>query len=1017
VLHAANGVQNALAQCRTLLRPNGRILLLETTNREYLIERYISKLLPKFSQKASPEYVKNKSPLLTESEWGDMLLQTGFGGIETCISDAGYFTENSVSAIIISRALSPPVASKMKIHVFYDESCTTQGQILRDMTTGPAATEDIYVMPVPWHTVEEHDLTQTICVFLVDSNGSFLAQLQDDDLRRLKGVFSAAKAFFWVTSQCSNGDRSPMTGLVPGLIRTLATESEDCLVASINLDATVVAETAAANITKVVTAFSQTLGVPEDEYIERYGQLCIPRVVRDDAISDGVYASDRRVNQPWNQLEYPRLTIGTVGRLNTLHFEKAVPLSTMDDRDEVAVEIKAVGLTPWDLAVAQGKIYEEAFGTQFAGVVSQASSLSEFKVGDRVCGMGTDAMSYSIRCKTSQLQRLPPNMDFYEGATHVVTFCIAYYGLIYCARLRRGESVLVHCATGELGQAMIRLAQFYDCDIYITTESVEQTAYIVNTYRIPKSHIFSTHESGFSSGVDHFTKGRGVDVVVSSAVGEAVRASWDCLATLGRYVDAGYKAATTPLPMGKGRIFFGLDIQEALQTAHFRTIFDEAVQMIEDKNIFPPKEICVFKQSEIFEAFRALQSEIRIGGVVINMKSDEVVEMVLAENKKPIFSSNCSYLLAGGFGGIGQGIARWMVQNGAKNLILPSRSRIDGTGSEREQFVQELRSQGADVRAPLCDIADSAAVQACLQDLTEMPPIKGCIQAAMVLRDSSFEKISTEDWHASLSPKLAGSWNLHQLLPDDLDFFVMFSSSTGIMGSFGQSNYTAGNTYQDALAAHRIKHGQRAHAIAMSMVVGVGWVAENAQVQALLRVRGMLEEVTLDDIYELLRYCCNPENTEVGGQIITSLSLPADLDALGIVAPLGSTRPIYSHLQTLPSRYGTSAGGADQPEAKKLPSVALQNASSLAEATDIITEAIQTQLSSLLVVSKDDIDSKKPIHMYGVDSLVAVEMKNWFSKGVGVEVSVTEILGGVGMAELAAKVVTSSRFVKEELKL
>jgi aryl carrier-like protein len=285
------------------------------------------------------------------------------------------------------------------------------------------------------------------------------------------------------------------------------------------------------------------------------------------------------------------------------------------------------------------------------------------------------------------------------------------------------------------------------------------------------------------------------------------------------------------------------------------------------------------------------------------------------------------------------------------------------------------------------------------------------------MRDSSFANMTIDDWHASLAPKLAGSWNLHQLLPSDLDFFIMFSSSTGIMGSFGQSNYTAGNTFQDALAAHRVRHGQRAHAIAMSMVVGAGWVAENAQVQALLRVRGMVEEVSLDDIYELLRFCCNAESASVGSQIITSLSLPADLRALGIVAPLGSTRPIYSHMDNLPSRFDVSADSTNVQGTKKLPSVLLQDATTLVEAADIITEAIQTQLSSLLVVSKDDIDPKKPIHKYGVDSMVAVEMRNWFSKGVGVDVGTTEILDDTGIAELAARVAKKSRFVKEDLKL
>jgi NADPH:quinone reductase-like Zn-dependent oxidoreductase/NAD(P)-dependent dehydrogenase (short-subunit alcohol dehydrogenase family) len=984
-------------------------------NRECLVENYISGLLPG----TSPECAKNDSPLLTEDEWRDMLLQTGFSGIETCISDARCTTEDSVSAMIISKALSPPVSSTTNVHVFYNESCMAQDHILQELTTAAASKEDIRVLPVPWHAVEEHNLTQTICVFLVDWNGGFLAGLQNDDLRRLKSVFSAAKAFFWVTSQCSAADQSPVNGLVPGLARTLATESEDCLVASVNLDAATSGTTAATNIMKVVNAFAQTVGISEDEYVEHDGQLCIPRVVKDDAIAAEVYASDRRVTQPWNQLENPRLTIGVVGRLNTLHFEQAVLSPTVLEPDEIIVEIKAVGITPRDLAVAQGRIYEEAFGSQFAGVVSRTSSLSDhgFQVGDRVCGMGMDAMSYTTRCKTFQLQKLPPNMDFFEGATYVAAFCIAYYSLIYCARLRRGESILIHHAAGELGQAMIQLAQLYDCDMFATADLAEQAVYLTDTHKIPRSHIFSTHEVNFSSGIHYFTEGRGVNVVVSSLVGEAVRASWDCLATLGRYVDVGYKTSEAPLSMSKGRIFFGVDIHEAARTADFQTIFDEAMQLIESSKLCPPKQPCVFKQSGIADAFRSLQSESRIGGTVIDMRSDEVVEMVLAPNKKPLFSSDHSYLVAGGFGGVGQGVARWMVQNGARNLILPSRCLVDGTDSEREKFVQELRAQGADVRAPMCDIADSAALKALLQDLTGMPPIKGCIQAAMVLRDSSFAKVSIEDWHASLSPKLAGSWNLHQLLPADMDFFVMFSSSTGIMGSFGQSNYTAGNTYQDALAANRIKHGQRAHAIAMSMVIGVGWVAENAQVQALLRVRGMLEEVTLDDIYELLRFCCNPENDHVGGQIITSLSLPADLDALGIVAPLGSTRPIYSHLQTLPSRYGTSAGTTDGLEAKKLPSVALQNATTLAGATDIITEAIQTQLSSLLVVSKDDIDPRKPIHMYGVDSLVAVEMKNWFSKGVGVEVSTTDILGGDGMSELAARVAKSSRFVKDELKL
>jgi NADPH:quinone reductase-like Zn-dependent oxidoreductase/NAD(P)-dependent dehydrogenase (short-subunit alcohol dehydrogenase family) len=989
------------------------------TNREHLAEPYIFGLLPGLSGGISPEFTKNDSPLLTEREWEEMLLQSGFNGFETCISDAGYITEEAVSAIMVSKAVSSSESSKSKVHLIYDDSCPTQTQLLQQMTNESASKTDSHVVPVPWYMAGDHDLVNSVCVFLVDPYGTFLAQLQNDDLMRLKRVFSTAKAFIWITFQPSTKDQSPTEGLVPGLLRTLATENQDCLVVNVNLDAASPEPTAAANIFKVLNAFLQTGEVPEDEYLEHNGELCIPRVIKDDAVSAKVFASDHRVDKPWNQLQQPHLTIGIVGRLNTLHFEQAISPSLGLQPDEVLVEIKAVGLIPRDLAVAQGQIQEEVFGSQFAGVVVETSASSDhgFNVGDRICGIGRDAMSRTMRCKTFQLQNLPPNMGFCEGATQIVALCTAYYSLIHCARLKHGKSVLIHHAAGELGQAMIQLAQLRDCNIYATVKLTEQAVYLADTYNIPRSNIFSLHTDDFSSGIRRLTQGRGVDVVVSSLVGEAVRVSWDCLAQSGCFIDTGIKSSATSLPMGKGRVFFDVDIHEVAKTAEIRAVLYEAMQMIESKKSCPPKQLRVFKQSETFEAFRMLQAERYTGGMVIAIRADEIVEMVLAQKETSLFSSDYTYLLAGAYGGVGQGVARWMVQQGAKNLILPSRCLVDGTGSAREKLVQELRAQGVDVRAPLCDIADKEALRATLQDLDDMPPIKGCIQSAMVLRDSSFANMSVQDWHTSLSPKLAGSWNLHQLLPAELDFFVMFSSSTGIMGSFGQSNYTAGNTYQDALATHRITHGQRAHSIAMSMVIGVGWVAENTQVQALLRVRGMLEEVTLEDIYELLRYCCDPDNAQVGGQIITPLSLPADLRALGIVEPLGSTRPIYSHLHTLPSRYTSNVKPADQPGAKILPSISLQNAATLAEATDIITEAIRMQLSSLLVVSKDDIDPRRPIHMYGVDSLVAVEMKNWFAKGVGVEVGTTEILGGAAMAELAAKVVKSSRFVKDELKI
>ncbi|KAF1947383.1 polyketide synthase-like protein [Clathrospora elynae] len=967
---------------------------------------------------ASPESARNNSPLLTESEWADVLLETGFSGMDVCISDAGYITEKSVSSIMISRAVVPPESTKTTTHVIFDDSSKTQNELLRHLEESAVERGNVILIPVPWRGVLEQDLSLSTCLFITDSEGDLLGQLQAEDLLRLKGILVAAEALLWITFHASAENRSPAEGLVPGLARTLATENEDCRVVSITLDPVAPVSTTAGSILEIMHAYLHAQGVPEDEYVEQDGLLCIPRVIKDRVLSSHIFSRDQTVTKPWSELDSPNLTIGSVGRLNTLHFEQVVPSSTPLGSDDVVIKVEAVGLSSRDLLVAQGQIHEEVFGSECAGVVLQlgSSPTHNYKVGDRVFGVVKNALAKVVRCKSFQLQKVETEMEMCEAATYPVAFCTALYALVYCARAKERESILIHRGASEVGQAIIQIAKLHGCEVFATVDSAHHATFLHQTFNIPQSHIFSSHTLDFGKGLRRLTHGHGVDVVVNSLLGEAARESWECLATFGRFVDIGETASATNLPLGRSRTFVGVNIQELAQCADFGAIFGEVARLIESKKITPPTPLRVFRQSEVEKAFRLLQSEETTSRVAIQMASDEVVPMVLAPTSRPLFDPEASYLLAGGFGGIGRSLALWMVQNGVKHLVLPSRTIIEGSGDTREELVQELRAQGADVRAPLCDIADSNQLEETLRSLSGMPPIKGCIQAAMKVRDSSFANMSLADWHASLSPKLAGSWNLHRLLPPDLNFFIMFSSSTGIMGSFGQSNYTAGNTYQDALAAHRVQHGQLAHSIAMSMVAGVGWVAENAQVQALLKVRGMLEEVSLDDIYELLRYCCNPGYKDVGSQIITPLSLPADLRALGIIEPLGSTRPIYSYLHTLPSRYEASTNSSCGQESKKLPSFSLQDAKTLNEATEIITEAIQTQLSSLLVVSKDDIDPKKPIHKYGVDSLVAVEMRNWFAKGVGADVGTIEILGDAGIAELAGRVAMKSKFVKEELK-
>nr|QEG79217.1 polyketide synthase 8407 [Alternaria oxytropis] len=931
----------------------------------------------------------------------------------------------------IAAVSSSPKSSKSCIHIIFDESDPLQVELMQALRRAISSQDDIGVALVTWSSVADHELDMATCVFFPGLDGSLLRRMQEDELEKIKSLVSNSGALLWITLQHPALDQSPTEGMVSGLVRTLATESEDYRPVSISLNPENGLDTVATNITKVINTLLNPQTDPEDEYCEIDGHLCTPRVVDDSELTAQALPTESTpvtVTKPWSELDNPRMTIGAAGILSTLHYKQTYPQNEEPAPDDVVVEVKAVGLNNRDVLIALGQVHDEAFGSEIAGVVVRTglSHDTGFRVGDRVFGVTRDGVAQTTRCKISMLQRIPDSLSFCEAAAYPVALCTAYFILSQCASMKGGDSILVHDAASTLGQAVVKIAVLHGyTKIFATVGAAEEATFLENTLGIPKSNIFPAGGLDFQHGIRRLTDGRGVAVVVGSD--ELLQDSCPCLASFGRFVGVGEKdvfhstangSRETVLPSTtKNATFVSVNFQDLAKSHIFPDIFKKVLKLMKSGRIAISCPPIVFKQSKIEHAFRRLQSAQKLGNVVIEMGSDEVVEMELAPNStRQIFHPDASYLVAGAFGGIGQSIARWMVQCGANHLILPSRSPVDGTGSDRDRFVQELKAQGAAVHAPVCDIADHDQLKKVLASFNGLPTIKGCIQAAMVMRDSSFTRMTIEKWHESLAPKVDGSWNLHQLLPSDLDFFVMLSSSTGIMGSFGQSNYTVGNTYQDALAAHRTRHGQRAHTLALSMVTGVGYVAQNEQVQALLRVRGMLEEVSMDDIYKLLRFCCDPDRVDasnVGSQFITPLTLPADLRAMGIVAPLGSTRPIYHYLDTLPSRFSPDTATA---EAKNRPSCKLAEATSLAQATDIVVEAIQAQLSSLLVVSKDDIDPQKAIYRYGVDSLVAVEMRNWFSKAIGADVSTVDIMSDISIWLLAVKVAGKSNFVKEELK-
>lgn len=281
-------------------------------------------------------------------------------------------------------------------------------------------------------------------------------------------------------------------------------------------------------------------------------------------------------------------------------------------------------------------------------------------------------------------------------------------------------------------------------------------------------------------------------------------------------------------------------------------LLQDVFNLVRSGELKAVKPIKVFDYSNIEQAFRTVQEDQNVGKVVLRLTEESMVPALLHNTNQLKLNSNATYVLAGGLGGIGRALALYLADHGAGHLAFLSRTGRLST--QAQEVLDQLRRRNLHAAVYACDITDQEKLKETFSKIqTEMPHIKGVIQAATVLRDGLFESMSYENWVEATRPKIDGSWNLHETMPKDLDFFVMLSSISGIMGNRGQSNYCAGNTYQDALAHHRQSLGLTAHTIDLGAVSGMGWLKENKEslAQATTMVAGLA--ISKEQCFQLIK--------------------------------------------------------------------------------------------------------------------------------------------------------------------
>ena len=387
----------------------------------------------------------------------------------------------------------------------------------------------------------------------------------------------------------------------------------------------------------------------------------------------------------------------------------------------------------------------------------------------------------------------------------------------------------------------------------------------------------------------------------------------------------------------------------------------------------------------------------------------DVLQTLPSPSSKVFTNDAATYLITGGTGGLGRSITRWLAREGAKHIILLSRSGMSQTGVQ--ELLKELRRQEVDVVVATCDVADLAQVQEVLAECqTVMPPIKGVIHGAMALRDALFENMSFADWQLNIMPRVQGALNLHHCLADaDLDFYLILGSLGGIIGTVGQSAYAATNTFYDAFVSHRKDLGLPACVIDIGKIENVGYVAENKDREAEMNFQGF-DSLVEDELLALVKaHITGAFSDNNNQQTITGLRLSPDKPL-----PAWASDPKFRNMLASVQSGASAEAGAG---AKHLPiRDSLKVVGSPEQAVELICHALLEKLSRLLMIAVEDLDMKKPVVAYGLDSLVAGELRNWITADLGANLPLMELMNSASIELLAGKIASMSTLVDQSIE-
>lgn len=704
-----------------------------------------------------------------------------------------------------------------------------------------------------------------------------------------------------------------------------------------------------------------------------------------------------RLERQQGALQLVTASQASTGRMDWLPATRRAP-----EAGEIEVRVTATGLNFRDLMLSMGLLDDDVLeggaigavlGFECSGhVLRIGEGVSGIRPGDAVMGFAPKAFATHVTAPASGFRAVPKQIDAIAAAGLPVAFLTAWYALVEQARLREGETVLIHGAAGGVGLAALQIARAIGARIIATVSTPDKEA-LARLYGA--EIVYNSRTLAFAEKIR--AELGGVDVVLNSLNGDAMRASIRCLKPFGRFVELGKRdymenTEISLRPFKRNLTYYGVDIDQLF--AHAPETVERGLRhLVEGMNDgrYSALPCRSFAHGAVEDAFRLMQAAGHVGKIIVRAPPAGTTQEEEVPAAPPLAIGDGVELVVGGTSGFGLALAFWLAGQGAKRIVVASRS--GKVSDETLSKIEELRATGIDFRIERVDVASAKSVERLIGGITSrMGPITGLYHTAAVLADQKVAGLQAKEIFHVLAPKVNGVLHLDAATRDQpIRHFVLFSSISALIGTIGQAAYAAANAFLNGVARRRREAGLPALSIGWGAIADTGMLTRDQTTAKILERMTGASALSAADALERLA-------------VILYATVPVEPVVYITRRYARNAAANLSHLAS--PGFAALLDGAMKGEEQSASSL-MERLESLAtpERQKLVLGMIVEEVAQILRLHPSEVDARKGLDELGLDSLMALELRMNVESSLGVELPLVAITALKNLSELSLRIV------------